>query len=377
MIDRLHEGELHASTIIMALVLFIAGLALLVVGAEILVRGASKLASAVGISPLVVGLTVVAFGTSAPELAVSFKAAASGQGAIALGNVIGSNVFNVLFILGVSALIAPLVVSRQLIRLDVPLMIGVSCAALGLAWDGRFSRLDGLLLFTGLLLYTAFLIYWGRKASGAKNASTELQENRTRSSWLWNVVLIVGGLGLLVVGSRWLVDSAVELARSLGLSELVIGLTLIAAGTSLPEVVTSIIASLRGERDIAVGNVVGSNLFNLMGVLGLTALVSPGGVDVAPGVLSFDLPVMIAVAFVCLPIFFTGGVISRWEGGLLLAYYVAYTTYLILAAARHEMLPLLGAAMLYFVLPLTAVTLGVVTIQAMRRATTGSSAPPG
>lgn len=377
MIDRPHEGELHASTIIMTLVLFIAGLALLVVGAEILVRGASKLASAVGISPLVVGLTVVAFGTSAPEFAVSLKAAASGQGALALGNVIGSNVFNVLFILGVSALIAPLVVSRQLIRLDVPLMIGVSCAAVGLAWDGRFSHLDGLLLFTGLLVYTAFLIYWGRKARGAKNAPVESQEKETRSSWLWNVAFIVGGLVLLVVGSRWLVDSAVELARSLGLSELVIGLTLIAAGTSLPEVVTSIVASLRGARDIAVGNVVGSNLFNLLGVLGLTALVSPEGVAVAPGVLSFDLPVMIAVAFVCLPIFFTGGVISRWEGGLLLAYYVAYTTYLILAAAQHEMLPLLGAAMIYFVLPLTAVTLGVVTIQAMRRATTGSSAPPG
>ncbi len=356
----------------MTFVLFAVGVALLIGGAEMLVRGASRMATAARISPLVIGLTVVAFGTSAPELAVSFSAAVSDQASIAVGNVIGSNIFNVLLILGISAIIAPLVVSQQLIRIDVPLMIGVSVLVLAFGWDGRFSRLDGAILFGGLVAYTVVLLHLGRRNTVAPNemsvADTPSEtSSKADSSWIRNLILVIAGLLLLVAGSRLLVASAVEIAQLLGVSDLVIGLTIIAAGTSLPEVVTSIIASLRGERDLAVGNVVGSNLFNMMGVLGLAAVVAPGGIDVAPSVVSFDIPIMIAVAFACLPIFFTGGVISRWEGALLFAYYIAYTTYLILAATDHDALVAFGAIMLEFVIPITAVTLVVLSMLAIRR----------
>ncbi|MDI5890710.1 calcium/sodium antiporter [Halomonas rhizosphaerae] len=348
----------------MTIAAFVAGLVLLIVGAEGLVRGASRLAERLGITPLIIGLTVVAFGTSSPELAVSLKAASDGQAGIALGNVVGSNIFNVLFILGVSALIVPLTVAQQLVRIDIPLMIGLSVAMLLLALDGVMGRFDGGLLLAGLAAYLAFLFYQNARAqpedSGESPASGE-------THWAFSLALVVGGLALLVLGSRWFVEGAVAFAAFLGVSEQVIGLTIIAAGTSLPEVVTSIIAALRGERDIAVGNVIGSNVFNILGVLGLTGLLSASAIAVPPALVGFDIPVMIAVALACLPIGFTGGVISRWEGGALLAYYLAYTLYLILAAAQHDALPGFGATMLYFVLPITALTLAVLTLQERRR----------
>jgi cation:H+ antiporter len=206
----------------------------------------------------------------------------------------------------------------------------------------------------------------------ADEASAALPEKPARTDWLKNGAFVLGGLVLLVLGSRWLVDSAVAFARHLGVSELIVGLTIVAAGTSLPEVVTSAIAALRGERDIAVGNVVGSNIFNLMGVLGITSLVAPAGIPVSSAVIGFDLPVMIAVAVACLPIFFTGGAISRTEGALLMAYYLAYTLYLILAAAEHDALPRFSAVMLYFTLPITAATLVLVAVcEAQRKQKTG------
>lgn len=362
----------------MQIVMFGVGLALLIIGAELLVRGASKLARSFGVPSLIVGLTVVAFGTSAPEFAVSVKSAVTGQGSMAVGNVVGSNIFNVLFILGLSALICPLIVSKQLIRFDVPVMISVSVLVFLLAWDNRLTRLDGGLLFGGLMLYTAFLIYHSREHSTRQDESPRPGRRLEKRFEMTSVVFMIGGLALLVVGSRLLVTSAVAFAAFLGVSELVIGLTIVAAGTSLPEVVTSIVASLRGERDIAVGNVVGSNLFNLLGVLGLSAMVAPAGIEVAPSVLSFDLPLMMAVAFACLPVFFTGGIISRWEGGLLLAYYVAYTVYLILMVSGHAVLPVFHAAMLYFVIPLTVVTLAVTVHQAFRgRQTSGGTSADG
>lgn len=353
----------------MAFLMLVGGLLLLVVGAEWLVRGASRLAAAMGISPLVIGLTVVAFGTSAPELAVSLKAVVAGQAGLAIGNVVGSNIFNVLLILGLSALIMPLAVSRQLNRIDVPLMIAASVAVWLLARDQVLGRFEGALLFGALILYTAFQIYYGRKK---EQPSPEQETVSETSAWGRHLLFVAVGLALLVFGSRWLVGGAITIAQWLGVSEVVIGLTVVAAGTSLPEVVTSVIASLRGERDIAVGNVVGSNLFNLLGVLGLAALVAPEGVLVASSVVAFDLPVMIAVAFACLPIFFTGGRISRWEGGLLLAYFVAYTAYLILAASHHDALPEYSAVMLDFVLPLTGLTLLMLTLQALRKRKQGS-----
>lgn len=354
----------------MAVMWLALGLACLVGGAEALVRGASRLAVALGISPLVVGLTVVAFGTSAPELAVSVQSALEGQAGIAVGNVVGSNIFNVLFILGISALIVPLSVSLQLVRLDVPLMIAVSLLVLLMGWDGRISVLEGGLLFAGIIVYTLFLLIQSRREgkAGQEEFADEYGEPEPRSTsrTLRHLLLIVGGLALLILGSRLLVDSAVTLARNFGVSDLIIGLTIVAAGTSLPEVVTSIVAALRGERDIAVGNVVGSNLFNLLCVLGLTAVVAPGGLEVSVAALRFDIPVMIAVALACLPIFFTGYTIARWEGGLFLAYYVAYTVWLVLHATGSALQASYAAAMAGFVLPLTAVTLLVLAVRAWR-----------
>lgn len=353
----------------MDVVYFICGLGLLVVGAEVLVRGASRLAAALGISPLVVGLTVVAFGTSSPELAVSVKAALSGQASIAIGNVVGSNIFNVLFILGLSALIVPLVVAQQLVRLDVPLMIGLSVLLLLFALDGWVGRLDGLVLIVGLVAYIALLIRQSQRENVVVQAEYEQEFGVAPTAgdrWFVNVTFVVVGLVLLIVGSRWLVDGAVAFAQHLGVSELVIGLTIVAAGTSLPEVVTSVIAAMRGERDIAVGNVVGSNIFNIMAVLGVASVVAPGGIEVSAAAIRFDIPVMIAVAFACFPIFFTGGTISRAEGGLLLGYYVAYTLYVVLAASHHDALPHFSAAMLYFVIPLTTLTLVLVALREWR-----------
>lgn len=353
-------------------VYLIAGLVLLVAGAEVLVRGAAKLAAQFGIPPLVIGLTVVAFGTSAPETAVSVQAAFNGSGDIAIGNVLGSNIANVLLILGVTSLVAPLVVSRQLIRLDVPIMIGASLVTYALAWDGSLSRLDGAVLFAAVVCYTLFLVVSSRRASAVAAGDDEfarefgLNEPPRPYASLINAGLVVVGLVLLVAGSHFLVEGAVSLARALGLSELVIGLTVIAIGTSLPELATSILAAIRGERDIAVGNIVGSNIFNLLCVLGLASLVSPEAIKVAASALAFDFPVVIAVALACLPIFFTGYSISRWEGLLFLAYYVAYTTYLVMVSTGRAFAETFGDAVLMYVAPLTAVTLLVIAGRAWK-----------
>lgn len=351
--------------------LVITGLVLLVLGAELLVRGASALARSVGMPSLIIGLTVVAFGTSAPEFAVSLKAGLSGQADIAIGNVLGSNTFNVLLILGISAVIAPLAVSSQLVRLDVPVMIGVS----GLAWvmsaNGVVGRVEGLALLAGIVGYTTLLILLGRRpaavpapvpAASVPKAGREPGGRRL----VGPALLVLGGLVLLVLGARWLVQGAADMARVLGVSELLIGLTVIAAGTSLPELATSVVAGIRGERDIAVGNIVGSNIFNILAVLGGAAALSPGGVSVSPTALHFDLPVMTAAAVACLPVFFTGGRISRWEGALFLGYYAAYAAYLVLGASHHESLPAFSTAMVFFVLPGTVLGIAVSAAWALR-----------
>jgi len=358
----------------MVWILFATGLALLVIGAESLVRGSSRLAAAMGVPPLVIGLTVVAYGTSTPELAVSVQAAMAGQADLAIGNVVGSNIFNVLFILGLSAAIAPLVVSRQLVWIDVPLMVGVSIVMLLMALDGRISRVEGGLLLSLIVVYTAFLVRQARKErAAARDAATADGAEATSTSrsavWTWvvNLAYIAAGLGLLVLGARWFVEASISIARMMGVSELVIGLTVVAAGTSMPEVATSVIASIRGERDIAVGNVVGSNIYNILAVLGLAALVSPTGVGVAPAALDFDIPVMVTVAVACLPIFFTGHLIARWEGWLFVGYYAAYTLFLVMASQQHDAVPAFSWIMEVFVIPLTAVTLFVLAARAWRR----------
>ena len=333
--------------------LLVAGLVVLVGGAELLVRGAARLAAAMGVSSLVIGLTVVAYGTSAPELAVSSVAAVQGRADIALGNVVGSNILNVLVVLGASALIAPLVVSRQLVRIEVPLMIGVSVALLLLGRDGRIGRIDGLLLLAGAITYTAVLLIKARR-NGAADADPD-EPKPERVPWASSIGLVIVGLGLLVLGADWLVRSATAIARALGMSELVIGLTVVAVGTSLPELATSLTAAFRGERDMAVGNVIGSNLFNILFILGVAGILND--VNVAPAAQRFDIPVMIAVAVACLPVFFTRGSIGRGEGAMFLLYYLAYMLYVLLYNTGHDALPAYSRVMLIFVLPLTVVSL--------------------
>ncbi len=350
---------------LLTFILLIAGLVLLVIGAEVLVRGASKLAVMAGISPLIIGLTIVAYGTSAPEMAVSIMSSFSGQVDIAVGNVVGSNIFNVLFILGISAIVAPLVVAQQLIRLDVPIMIGVSVLMLVFGLDGKISRVDGIILFTGALVYTGNLIYQSLKNPEAAQEEfaeyAETGEKKSPKVLLMSVAYIIVGLVLLILGSRWLVESSIEIAKALGLSELLIGLTIIAAGTSLPELATSVVASMKGERDIAVGNVVGSNIFNILAVLGLSGAVSPDGLTVSSSILNFDAPVMIVVAAACLPIFITGNLITRIEGILFMSYYVAYTIYLVLSTTSSLNLPIFNNVMLMLIIPVTVIMLGIAT----------------
>lgn len=336
----------------------IIGLAMLIGGAELLVKGASKIAAAVGISPLVIGLTVVAFGTSAPELVVSLTSVIQGKSGIGLGNVLGSNIFNILFVLGLASAITPLVVARQLIRLDVPMMILVSLAVFFFSWNGYVEWWEGLILVLTGIGYTAWIIRQSRKES--KNIVLPGEEKLaevSKASPIIHILYIAIGLALLIFGSRFLVESAVFIATLLGVSDLIIGLTIIAVGTSLPEVATSILASIRGERDIAVGNVVGSNIFNIIFILGITATVSKDGIPVPTSALHFDIPVMIAVAIACLPIFFTGRKLDRWEGLVFFAYYVAYTTFLILSSKQSAFLHNFTTAMVWFVFPLTGLTL--------------------
>ncbi len=322
-----------------AILFVVLGLVTLVLGAESLVRGAASLALRLGVSALVVGLTIVAAGTSAPEMGVSVLAALRGSGDIAIGNVVGSNIFNIALILGLAAAICPIKCHSAFIRRETPLMIGVCCLVPLLAWlgGGVITRWAGLALLAGGVWYTA-LVYWlARKEKGevadqfeAGAAPGEPAEAaRKRPVWLDGLYILVG-LGLLVGGSRLLVGGATTIARSLGVSDLVIALTVVAGGTSLPELATSVVAALRKQPDIAVGNVVGSNIFNVLFILGASSAIAP--VSVSHEAMVRDIPVMVGVAALCLPLMATGRRINRLEGGLLLAAYLAYTAWLIVGA---------------------------------------------
>jgi len=301
---------------------------------------------------------------------VSLHGALGGKPDVAVGNVVGSNISNVLLILGCSALAAPLVVQHRLLWVDVPVMVGVSLATFLLALDGRLGPVDGGLLFAGLVTYVTFTVVQSRRARAAvrKQYADEFRDRPPPRAGptLGSVGLALLGLGALVLGSHWLVESAVTMATVLGVSDLVVSLTVIAVGTSLPELATSIVAALRGERDIAVGNAIGSNLFTLLAVLGLTAVVAPGGLAVSASVLRFDMPVMLAVAVACLPVFFAGHRIARWEGALFVGYYAVYVAVLALAATDSAALGPLATATWALALPLTAVTLGVVCFREWR-----------
>ncbi len=352
------------------LLIFVLGLIFLVVGASALVRGASQLAENLGISPLIIGLTIVALGTSTPELAVSVSSGMNGAAGIALGNVIGSNIFNILFILGLSAVITPMIVAQQVIRLDVPVMIVISLMTWLLSLNGKIGWIDGLILVVCMVIYTGILIYLSHRETTSVKAEYEGEFGHPRiqkpAHWLVNVGFFLVGLLLLIVGSGWFVKGAQAIARYAGVSEGIIGLTVVATGTSLPEAATSIMAAFRKERDIAVGNVIGSCIYNLLAVLGIAGIVSPGGIAIPSGMLHLDFPFFIAVAIACFPIFFTGSRISRWEGLLFLLYYIAYLLYLIINATQHDLLPMFSSVMLFFVVPITVITLIIITLRELK-----------
>lgn len=304
----------------------IASLVLLYFGAEGLVRGSSSLALRLGLTPLVVGLTVVAMGTSMPEVMVSVKSSLAGRGDLAIGNVVGSNMFNIGVILGLTALLSPMKVQFQLIKIDLPIMVVVSLGMVALLWDGAVGRLAGAVLFGGLIIYIAGNIWLARRTA-TKEVEAEYAEGvPTRSgSVLMDGLFILGGLGILVLGARLLTDNSVALARSFGVSEAVIGLTIVAAGTSVPELAASIVAAMKKEPDIALGNVIGSNIFNMLGILGIASMVAP---ITAPDIRHFDLWMMVAFAAALVPMLWTGLRVSRAEGATLFAAYCGYVYFL-------------------------------------------------
>lgn len=302
------------------------GLLLLYFGAEGLVRGSSSLGLRFGLSPLVVGLTIVAFGTSAPELAVSMNAAYVGQSDLSIGNVVGSNIANIGLILGISVMVQPLSLNIQIIRIDIPIMIGVSILFCMLIFDANLSRIDGLLLVSGVIAFTVFNVIKARQAKPKDKNAFESEILVLKDGLTREIVFIFAGLTLLIVGGKLLVDGAVHIARVVGISEAVIGLTVVAVGTSLPEMATSILAATKKMSDLAIGNVVGSNIFNILGVLGASSLLSP----LAQGNVTWiDIGVMIFFSLVVLTLARNSNTLKRRDGLLLFAGYVGYIIWLV------------------------------------------------
>ncbi len=314
------------------------GLAALILGAELVVRGGAQVASHLGVSPLTVGITVVALGTSAPELAVGVDAALRGAGPLAVGNIAGTNCVNILFILGLSALIDPLELRRQTVRFDLPMIVIASLMLMIMAMDGLLSRLDGAIMVGGAVFFTIAILYLARREGRAVQGefADDLVQGYgvrpfDRSQVVRAAVKLAIGIAIIVLGAEWLVDGGVALARLWGVSEAFIGLTIVAIGTSAPELVTAIVSTVRKERDIAVGNLIGSSVYNIFAILGLTALAPAAGVAVTRDLIQVDIPVMVAVGFLCVPVFLSGNRVTRLEGALFVAAYFAYLSYLIVA----------------------------------------------
>lgn len=298
------------------------GLLLTFGGAEAFVRAAASIAARFGVPALVIGLTIVAWGTSAPELVVSTMASLNDQGGIAVGNVVGSNIFNIAAIVGFAAIVYPMRVHAQLIRLDIPIMIGVSILLAALLADGAVSRIDAGAFLVGMVAYTVFSFRAGAAAEAPEVEQEFAKGNpREHRHLALDIALFVGGLLLLVFGSRALVTGAVSVASTLGVSETIIGLTIVAAGTSLPELATSSVAAIRKQPDIAIGNVVGSNIFNVLGILGLAGVIAPMQ---APDLSRIDLGAMLVFAILLFPLARSGFVVKRWEGSVLLLGYAVY-----------------------------------------------------
>lgn len=303
--------------------LFGVGLATVTLGADWVVTGASRIAAHYEVSALMVGLTIVAFGTSAPELMVSTTAAAQGRAGLAVGNVMGSTVANVGLIVGLGALVSPLLVHQRLLRRETPLLVLVLFIVMALSFNGEIGRLDGLLLVGGFVAYLVYLHRWGKTGALAESLAEEAKQKAKGAGRQYvNWIRVALGLGLLLLGARWLVDAAVDLARMLEVPEEVIGATLVAVGTSVPELATTVSAAVRGMGDIAMGNIIGSNIFNLGLVLGTAALVSP--LRLAPFTVVAEVIPALVFCLALVPLALSGARVSRWEGALLLAGYAAF-----------------------------------------------------
>jgi cation:H+ antiporter len=311
--------------------LVIGGLLALLGGAELVVRAGTGLATRLAVRPIIIGLTVVSVGTSVPELAIGIDAALNGSPNLAVGNIVGTNLINFLFILGLSALLIPIVIDRRTLKFDLPAMIAATLVLYLLSLDGMLTRLDGALLLVGAVAYTLGLLRVSRRETadvdedytGAVSAPSEHRLTRIGLS-------LMLGLALVVVGAELLVEGAVSAAHALGVSDAVVGLTVIAIGTSAPELVTTIMSTVRGDRDIAIGNLLGSSIYNIAAVLGLTVLVAPNGVPVSDEVLNADLILLLAAMVAAVPVLVSGARITRAEGGLFVATYVGYLAWLLL-----------------------------------------------
>lgn len=316
---------------------FLAGLAALIIGAELLVRGGAKLAAQLGIPPILVGLTVVSIGTSMPELAVGIRAAAEGAGSLAVGNIAGTNIVNLLLILGLSALIRPLALQLRTLKLDLPMMTIAALLLWLLASNGILSLFEGTVLVACAVLYTVILVRSARLETPAVQeefASEYAPPRRNGAVWrnehaLRHMVFLVGGIAVVVIGADWLVSGSVGIAREFGISEAVIGLTIVAIGTSAPELVTTLVSTVRNERDIAIGNLLGSSVYNILLILGATALAAGRPLELEPQLVRVDIPLMALVALVCIPVFISGRKVSRLEGGVFVVAYVTYIGYLL------------------------------------------------
>src|SRR5262245_43862147 len=297
-----------------------------------MVRGGARAAARLGISPIVVGLTVVSIGTSMPELAVGVVAAVEGSGALAVGNIAGTNVVNLLFALGLSAVILPLAIEMRTLRFELPVMAGAAILLWVLAANGVLSRVDGLILVIVAIVYTVAVIRASRRETREAEAEFAKAYPADRTSGrrtALDVGMTLGGIAIVVVGAEWLVNAAVGIAREFGVSDALIGLTIVAIGTSAPELVTTVVSTVRGERDIAVGNLLGSSIYNILLILGITCLVPAHGLELTPALVRIDIPIMVAVTLVCIPIFISGRRVGRIEGGAMVVAYLAYLAFLL------------------------------------------------
>lgn len=351
---------------------FLAGLGGLLVGGHFVVEGSSRLGARFGLTPMVIGLTIVAAGTSAPELAVVFQSVASDDTELAVGSIIGSNIANVLLVLGLAATYGAIRVTNRVVRVDIPIMIAASVVLLLMSLDGKLSRLDGVVMFGALISFVIWTLRAAPKAGPPPAGLESTAAGRASARIGVTLVRLAGGVVALAIAARFVVSGAEDIAVALGVPELIIGLTIVALGTSAPEIVTTIIAALQGRRDLAVGNAVGSNIFNILLVLGATSTLAPDGIAIGTDAVELDLPIMVAAAVACLPMVFWDNTLDRWEGAVFVAYYLAYLTFLVLDATGHRAANPFSVVLLGFVLPLTVLTVIVVALR-QRRGTGGTA----